>query len=198
MALVAHRRPCSACCWRAESSQRTSITLGGIGRVDRTVGAAALRHLATAFKSRRSTGTRLIITGHKIRSHRSARCSNPDAGDTVPVIIDRLTGERREAQIFVAVTGASNFTYVEATWRTAGRATPQPSSNGAAGESRNSARLLLEAVPDKSAICSHHSSTDVNATDDDGSMLIPGGTRPRFRNDVAHHSEMISPTALAG
>jgi transposase len=38
------------------------------------------------------------------------------AGDTVPVIVDRLTGEVRQAQIFVAVTGASNFTYVEATW----------------------------------------------------------------------------------
>jgi transposase len=38
------------------------------------------------------------------------------AGDTVPVIIDRLTGEVREAQIFVAVMGASNFTHVEATW----------------------------------------------------------------------------------
>jgi transposase len=34
----------------------------------------------------------------------------------VPVIVDRLTGETREAQIFVAVMGASNFTYVEATW----------------------------------------------------------------------------------
>jgi transposase len=38
------------------------------------------------------------------------------AGDTVPVIVDRLTGETRQAQIFVAVLGASNFTYVEATW----------------------------------------------------------------------------------
>jgi transposase len=38
------------------------------------------------------------------------------AGNTVPVIIDRLTGETRQAQIFVAVMGASNFTYVEATW----------------------------------------------------------------------------------
>src|SRR5260370_39152701 len=38
------------------------------------------------------------------------------AGDTVPVIIDRLTGEVRAAQIFVAAMGASNFTYVEATW----------------------------------------------------------------------------------
>jgi transposase len=38
------------------------------------------------------------------------------AGDTVPVIVDRLTGEVRQAQIFVAVMGASNFTYAEATW----------------------------------------------------------------------------------
>ena len=38
------------------------------------------------------------------------------AGDTVPVVIDRLTGEIRDAQIFVAVMGASSFTYAEATW----------------------------------------------------------------------------------
>ena len=38
------------------------------------------------------------------------------AGDTVPVIIDRLTGEIRQAQIFVAVMGASSFSYAEATW----------------------------------------------------------------------------------
>jgi transposase len=38
------------------------------------------------------------------------------AGDTVPVIIDRLNGKTRPAQIFVAVLGASNFTYVEASW----------------------------------------------------------------------------------
>jgi transposase len=39
-----------------------------------------------------------------------------DAGDTVPVIIDRLTGQTRGAQIFVAVLGASNFLYAEASW----------------------------------------------------------------------------------
>ena len=37
------------------------------------------------------------------------------AGQTVPVI-DRTTGEIRQAQIFVAVMGASNYTYAEATW----------------------------------------------------------------------------------
>jgi transposase len=38
------------------------------------------------------------------------------AGDRAPVIVDRLTGEVRDAWIFVAVLGASNFTYAEATW----------------------------------------------------------------------------------
>ena len=37
------------------------------------------------------------------------------AGQTVPVI-DQTTGEIRQAQIFVAVLGASNYTYAEATW----------------------------------------------------------------------------------
>ena len=37
------------------------------------------------------------------------------AGDTVD-IIDSRTGEVRTAQIFVGVLGASNYTYVEATW----------------------------------------------------------------------------------
>jgi transposase len=38
------------------------------------------------------------------------------AGDGVPVVIDRLTGELRNAQIFVAVLGASNFTFAVASW----------------------------------------------------------------------------------
>jgi transposase len=37
-------------------------------------------------------------------------------GDGVPVVIDRLTGEIRMAQIFVAVLGASSFTFARATW----------------------------------------------------------------------------------
>ena len=37
------------------------------------------------------------------------------AGQTVP-IIDARSGEIRKAQIFVAVMGASNYTYAEATW----------------------------------------------------------------------------------
>ena len=37
------------------------------------------------------------------------------AGQTVPVV-DPRTGEICEAQIFVGVLGASNYTYAEATW----------------------------------------------------------------------------------
>jgi len=37
------------------------------------------------------------------------------SGDTVGVV-DPKTGEVRQAQVFVAVLGASNYTYVEATW----------------------------------------------------------------------------------
>ena len=36
-------------------------------------------------------------------------------GDTVPVI-DPATGEVREAEVFVGVLGASNYTFAEATW----------------------------------------------------------------------------------
>ena len=37
------------------------------------------------------------------------------AGQTVP-ITDPLTGAERQAQIFVAALGASNYTYAEARW----------------------------------------------------------------------------------
>jgi len=48
--------------------------------------------------------------------HRAGeKCFVDYAGQTVPVI-DRHTGEARPAQIFVAVLGASNYTYCEATW----------------------------------------------------------------------------------
>lgn len=50
------------------------------------------------------------------QTHRAGETLFVDyAGQTVGVI-DRATGELRQAQIFVAVLGASNFTYCEATW----------------------------------------------------------------------------------
>jgi transposase len=48
--------------------------------------------------------------------HRAGeKCFVDYAGQTVGVI-DRLTGELRDAQVFVAVLGCSNYTYAEATW----------------------------------------------------------------------------------
>ncbi len=41
------------------------------------------------------------------------------AGDTVPVVVDRLRGETRAAELFVAVLGASSCTDVQATWQRA-------------------------------------------------------------------------------
>ncbi|MHB8739512.1 MAG: IS21 family transposase [Candidatus Dormibacteria bacterium] len=38
------------------------------------------------------------------------------AGDTVPVIVDRRTGERRGAHLFVAVLGGSSLTFAHASW----------------------------------------------------------------------------------
>ena len=34
----------------------------------------------------------------------------------MPVVVDRLTGKIRKAQIFVAVLGASSFTFAHASW----------------------------------------------------------------------------------
>lgn len=38
------------------------------------------------------------------------------AGDTVPVVVDRLTGEVRRAHLFVAVLGASSLSFAQANW----------------------------------------------------------------------------------
>jgi hypothetical protein len=43
----------------------------------------------------------------------ATNCLSITPATTVPVIVDRLTGQVRAAQIFVAVLGASNFTYAE-------------------------------------------------------------------------------------
>ena len=63
----------------------------------------------------RSWESRLTVTMRQ--AHRGGEKLFVDyAGDTVPVIVDRLTGQTRGAQIFVAVLGASNFLYAEASW----------------------------------------------------------------------------------
>lgn len=44
------------------------------------------------------------------------KCFIDYVGTPVPIVINVNTGEVREAQLFVAALGASNFTFVEATW----------------------------------------------------------------------------------
>lgn len=51
------------------------------------------------------------------QEHKLGRtCFVDYAGQTVPVICDIKTGEVRQAQIFIGVLGASNYTYAEASW----------------------------------------------------------------------------------
>jgi transposase len=50
------------------------------------------------------------------RTHRAGETLFVDYAGPTAAVIDRTTGEIRQAQIFVAVLGASNYTYVEATW----------------------------------------------------------------------------------
>jgi transposase len=38
------------------------------------------------------------------------------AGDTVPMVVDRRTGEVRNAHLFVAVLGGSSLSFACATW----------------------------------------------------------------------------------
>lgn len=48
--------------------------------------------------------------------HRAGEKLFVDYAGQTAAVVDRTTGEMREAQIFVAVLGASNYTYAEATW----------------------------------------------------------------------------------
>lgn len=58
------------------------------------------RKLDTSMRQRHKAGDKLFIDY---------------AGQTMP-IVDMNTGETKEAQIFIAVMGASNYSYAEATW----------------------------------------------------------------------------------
>jgi transposase len=50
------------------------------------------------------------------QSHRAGEKLFVDYAGPTAAVIDRTTGEVRQAQVFVAVLGASNYTYAEATW----------------------------------------------------------------------------------
>ena len=69
------------------------------------------------------------------------------AGYSVPVV-DRATGELRNAQIFVAVLGASNYTFAEATWT-------QSLPDWCASHVRALNFLIVAATPDIATLAGH-------------------------------------------
>src|SRR4029077_18159124 len=50
------------------------------------------------------------------QNHVAGECMFVDYAGTTLAVIDASNGEARTAQLFVAVLGASNYTYAEATW----------------------------------------------------------------------------------
>lgn len=65
-----------------------------------------------AYRTWRSRLEPVMRQEHKV----GEKCFVDYAGMTMPVLWDAVTGEVRHAQIFVAVLGASNYTYAEANW----------------------------------------------------------------------------------
>jgi len=123
------------------------------------------------------------------------------AGQTVPVV-DRRTGEVREAQIFVATLGASNYTYAEATWT-------QALPDWIASHER--AFRFMEGVtevvvPDnlRSAVSkAHRYEPDINPTYQDlashyGVAVVPArGNRPRDKAKVEVGVQVVERWILA-
>jgi len=123
------------------------------------------------------------------------------AGHTMPVI-DRTSGEVRQAQIFVAVLGASNYTYAEATW-----AQSLPDWIGA----HTRAFTFLGGVPNivvpdnlKSGVTrAHRYEPDLNPTYQDmathyGVAVVPTRVRkPRDKAKVEVGVQIVERTILA-
>jgi transposase len=109
------------------------------------------------------------------------------AGDTVPVVVDRLTGEIRRAQIFVAVLGASSFTYAQASW-TQGLADWLSAHVGALEAVGGSPRLVVPDNAKVAVIKACHFDPWINRTYIEmaahyGMAVLP--TRPRRPRDKA-------------
>ncbi len=117
-------------------------------------------------------------------------------------MIDRTTGEVREAQIFVAVLGASNYTYAEATWT-------QSLSDWIGAHARTFAFLggvPNIVVPDnlKSGVTrAHRYEPDINPTYQDlaahyGVAVLPARVRkPRDKAKVEVGVQIVERTILA-
>jgi transposase len=123
------------------------------------------------------------------------------AGQTVEVV-DRASGEIREAQIFVAVLGASNYTYAEATW-TQGCPTGSARTCGPSPTSAGCRRL----VPDnlRSGVSkAHRYEPDLNPTYQElanhyGVAVVPARVRkPRDKAKAEVGVQIVERWILAG
>jgi transposase len=93
--------------------RRKGVTLALLWQEYKATHAEGLQYSQFCEHYRRFVGRLdLVMRQH----HRAGEKGFIDyAGQTVPVV-DSSTGEVREAQVFVATLGASNYTYAEATW----------------------------------------------------------------------------------
>ena len=93
--------------------KRKGVTLALLWEEYKAQCAQGYQYSAFCGRYRAWRGTRDVVMR---QAHRAGEKLFVDyCGPTVPVIEER-SGQRGEAQIFVAVRGASNYTYAEATW----------------------------------------------------------------------------------
>jgi transposase len=93
--------------------KRKGVTLALLWQEYKAVSPEGYQYSAFCEHYRAWTGTLDLVMR---QVHRAGEKLFVDyAGQTVPVV-DRISGEIRAAQVFVAVLGASNYTYAEATW----------------------------------------------------------------------------------
>jgi transposase len=106
-------RPLPDWAWVHRERRRKGVTLALLWQEYKAVHPDGLQYSQFCERYRAWSGRIDLIMR---QTHRAGDKLFVDyAGHTVPVV-DRATGAIREAQVFVAVLGASNYTYAEATW----------------------------------------------------------------------------------
>lgn len=99
--------------WVHRELRRKGVTLALLWQEYKATHPEGLTYSQFCEHYRRFVGTIDLVMR---KPHRAGEKGFIDyAGQTVPVV-DRSHGEVREAQVFVATLGASNYTYAEATW----------------------------------------------------------------------------------
>ena len=107
------QRPVPDWAWVHSELKRKSVTLFLLWQEYRATHADGFRYSWFCHQYREWAGRLDLVMRQEHLA--GEKCFVDYAGQTVPVT-DRHTGEIRQTQIFVAVLGASNYTYCEATW----------------------------------------------------------------------------------